>query len=565
MGYKYIDGIGKIVSDNINIVDIISRSVQLKKAGSNLKGLCPFHSEKTPSFVVSEERQMYHCFGCGASGGAIKFVMDYENLDFITAIELICDYSGIDLTNYLNQENNFTRKDGTKYIELNRNVAKKFYKNLMQNNEAKSYLDKRSISISTIKKFGLGYAMNSWQDIFDLYKDKNDIDFEKTGLFIKGKNGHYDRFRNRIIFPIFDLRMRVIAFGGRTIDKNEKIKYINSPETIIYKKGEHLYALHEAKNHKSNFLILVEGYMDVIALYERGIKNSIASLGTALTPNQAKKIKKYTSKVIIIYDSDEAGIKATKRAIPILYKEDLFVGVLTLPGGLDPDDYINNNSKEKFLELIDKNVKDGYEYLIDDIIKDKDLKNTLERREVLNDIIELLKKIDKKSILDIYLEKSSKILNISKENLLEDLGLDLKADIIETEKEFKKSKLSTFISILLKDNSFVHRVLNDKYSIYLSEKHKQLIEYLIKNNGYDNNTATDKFSLVELVYLNKCYNNEVSDNDIKNAEVFYNDTLINDLNLEIKKIINTQNITTQAIEKIERLQKVIMTLYDKRR
>ena len=339
-----------------DIVDIVGSYTALKKSGSSLVGLCPFHKEKTPSFHVSPDKQVYHCFGCSAGGNVIEFIKNIENLDFIDSVKFLADKAGINvtLTDFSAEDaRNFERKK--RVLEANVEAAR-FFRSTLFNEEgasALSYAKKRQLDDKTIATYGLGYAPSGWDG---LLKHLTSLGFERdilaeAGLVTVSERGKmYDRFRDRLMFPIIDIRGNVIGFGGR-IMSDEKPKYLNSNETIVFNKRNNLFSLNLAKKHSDRELILVEGYMDVISLYKSGIKNAVASLGTALTKEQARLMSRYADKVIICYDTDEAGIQATKRAMEVLDGTGLKVRVLELPDGKDPDDFIKNNGAAKFLEI----------------------------------------------------------------------------------------------------------------------------------------------------------------------------------------------------------------------
>ncbi len=555
MSYRYVDNIADIVLERVNIIDVISSSLDLKKTGSNYKGLCPFHSEKTPSFVVNEDRQFYHCFGCGKGGNSITFMMEYHNLDFINAIEMLAEMMGIDLTPYIKSSSSKNIIDTEPYYEINKWAAKIMFYEFDKSEKAVQYFKNRGISDKTRKRFGVGYARDSWDFLVGKVKNKNLI--EKSGLFVKGKKGYYDRFRDRIIFPIFDLRKRVIAFGARTIDPEENVKYINSPETPVYTKGSHLYALHEAKNSKENYIILVEGYMDVLSLFDEGITNVVAALGTALTIQQAKQIKKYTKKVVIIFDNDDAGIKATKRSIPILSGVGLSVGVVNLVEGLDPDEYVRKYSKDEFLNYISSNEKDGYEYLIDMISKDKNLDNMVDRKVFLEESMDIIRGIQDKTLRKLYLDKLSKMLKID----LDDSSVETSSSSKNNEKyNYKKEvELKLFISLLLSSNEFVEACLNSRYSKYLSENYKMLISYLIKNNGYSYESAIETFELNQVVYLDKCYKYKPTESDLKNSKYIFEDAVLDSIDTQIDFMTNNLS-DDYSLNKLKSLQKVKIEL-----
>ncbi|MFR7991313.1 MAG: DNA primase, partial [Anaerovoracaceae bacterium] len=339
------------LKNQVNIIDIVGRCVPLKRAGSNYKGVCPFHSEKTPSFVVSEQKQIFTCFGCGASGDVIEFVQRYYNLDFNEAIEKIAGEYGITL------EKNAYNDRREIYYKVNKMAAGFFYRAFTERaNKGYAYMKRRGISPAVLKKFGIGYADEQWDSLFR-YLQSQGVDKKiilELGLASESRGKCYDKFRDRVIFPIINTAGKVIGFGGRAIDGRDNPKYLNSPESRIFQKKNNLYGLNISRQSagKAGYIILVEGYMDVIALYQSGVENVAASLGTALTENQAKLIKRYTKDVVLSYDADGAGRAAALRGIEILKSEDCKVKVLHVDDGKDPDEYIKKNGKEAFLQLV---------------------------------------------------------------------------------------------------------------------------------------------------------------------------------------------------------------------
>ena len=315
------------LKNQVNIIDIVGRCVPLKRAGSNYKGVCPFHSEKTPSFVVSEQKQIFTCFGCGASGDVIEFVQRYYNLDFNEAIEKIAGEYGITL------EKNAYNDRREIYYKVNKMAAGFFYRAFTERaNKGYAYMKRRGISPAVLKKFGIGYADEQWDSLFR-YLQSQGVDKKiilELGLASESRGKCYDKFRDRVIFPIINTAGKVIGFGGRAIDSRDNPKYLNSPESRIFQKKNNLYGLNISRQSagKAGYIILVEGYMDVIALYQSGVENVAASLGTALTENQAKLIKRYTKDVVLSYDADGAGRAAALRGIEILKSEDCKVKVL---------------------------------------------------------------------------------------------------------------------------------------------------------------------------------------------------------------------------------------------
>jgi len=336
-----------------DIVDVVSGYVRLsKRSGANQFGLCPFHSEKTPSFSVNPERQIYHCFGCGKGGGVVNFIMEIENLSFPDAVEFLARRSGLEVPQESRDENRSRR---ARMLELNREAARWFYKQLTAPTGApgQQYVVKRGIT-GMVKPFGLGYAPDSWSGLLDAMRGKGYSQEEliAAGLARRGKNGGaYDYFRGRLMFPVIDVRGSVIGFSGRIIGDGEP-KYLNSPDTPVYSKSRSLFALNLAKKSKSGYILLAEGNIDVVSLHQAGFDSAVASLGTSLTTDQARLLARYTKEIVICYDSDGAGQKAAQRAITLLRPLDLSVRVLQIPGAKDPDEFIQNRGPQAFRELI---------------------------------------------------------------------------------------------------------------------------------------------------------------------------------------------------------------------
>lgn len=348
--------IQKIKEEN-DIVDIVSEVVTLKKTGKNYLGRCPFHNEKTPSFTVSSEKQIYKCFGCGEAGNVISFVMKTRNMAFPEAVKLLGEKVGIVVDDADSPgKSSATNEKFKRMYDINIQAARYFYTNLKRFKAPYEYLKGRGITDETIKKFGIGFSLDNWQGIRSYLKQRGFSEDEilELGLTTKNEKGNiYDRFRNRIIFPVFNVSGRVIGFGGRVLD-DSKPKYLNSPETPIFHKGTNLYGLNLAiKNNPARTVIMVEGYMDVISLSQQGVTNVVATLGTALTEGQCKLLKRYIDTVIVSFDSDVAGQNATIRGLEILQKSGFDLKILQIPSGKDPDEFIRSYGREKFLNLVD--------------------------------------------------------------------------------------------------------------------------------------------------------------------------------------------------------------------
>lgn len=344
-----------------DIVDVISGYVKLQRKGSSYFGLCPFHNEKSPSFSVSPSKQMYYCFGCGAGGNVFTFLMEYENFTFVEALRVLAERAGVELPQLEYSKEAKAQADlKATLLEVNKLAAKYYYYQLRREGgaTAMAYLKGRELSDETINQFGLGYSDKFSDDLYRYLKSKNYSDdiLRESGLFnVDERRGMYDKFWNRVIFPIMDVNNRVIGFGGRVMG-DAKPKYLNSPETKIFDKSRNLYGLNLARVSRKKNLIICEGYMDVIAMHQAGFNNAVASLGTALTSQQASLLKRYTDEVLIIYDSDEAGTKATLRAIPMLKTAGLSTKVINLRPYKDPDEFIKNLGKEAFQERLDHGV-----------------------------------------------------------------------------------------------------------------------------------------------------------------------------------------------------------------
>lgn len=408
--------LGDVINEHVNIIDIISGYVPLKRMGKNYKGLCPFHNEKTASFIVSEDKQLYHCFGCGAAGNSIGFIMAIENLDFLDAVELLSDRYNIDISQYRRKKYDPIARDHSKELqETTRQAAVFYFKNLKENQASNQYLLNRGLTEETIKTFGLGYALDSWDSLIKhCGSNKATLDkLDEAGLIIKRNDGsgYYDRFRNRIIFPIIDVKGKVIGFGGRVMDDSLP-KYLNSPETPIFNKSRTLYGLNIAKNHldKTKTVIVTEGYMDVIALHNHGINNVVATLGTALTKEHGRILDRYAEEIVVCYDSDEAGMKAAMRSIEVLSGIKAKVKILSLGEGMDPDEYIKAHGRERFLmKLFD--AQPAVIYRLEALMEDYDFISDDGQIEYSKKAIEVINTLesdlDKEKCLETLNKKSN--------------------------------------------------------------------------------------------------------------------------------------------------------------
>jgi DNA primase len=373
-----------------DIEDVISSYVSLKKKGSNSKGLCPFHNEKTPSFTVYNDTQSFYCFGCGIGGDVITFIKKIENLDYIDAVKLLAQRSGMQMPSENNNE--FFRKRN-RILEINRESARFFHDYLMSDNgkESLEFLLSKGITLNTIKKIGLGYAPDGWDILLKHLKSKGFGvgEMVDAGIVKKSKNNRYfDVFRNRFMIPIIDVKDNIVAFSGRVLD-NSCPKYLNSGETIVYKKANEVFALNLAKSNKEKSLVLCEGYMDVISMYQAGITNAIASCGMVLTSEQVKLISRYADEVIIAFDNDSAGKNATEKAINLFRQTDIKIKVPKLIGGKDPNEIINNLGKNNFKTIL-SNVTNDIEYKLIELKKQYDLNLAQDKIEYINEAIKIL-------------------------------------------------------------------------------------------------------------------------------------------------------------------------------
>ena len=419
------------LTERNDIVDVVSGYVRLgKKSGSNLFGLCPFHSEKTPSFSVSPDKQIYHCFGCGKGGGVINFIMEIENLSFPEAVEFLAKRAGMQMPQ---EENDRESKKRSRMLSLNRDAARFFYEQLSSppGEAARAYMAKRRIGGATAKNFGIGFAPDSWDSLEEAMREKGYSDFEMfdAGLVRKGKNGgFYDTFRNRLMFPVIDVRGNVIGFSGRILGDGEP-KYMNSPETLVFNKSRNLFALNLAKKSKSGYIILSEGNIDVVSLHQAGFDSAVASLGTSLTAEQARLISRYTNQVIIAYDKDGAGIKAAQRAIGILEKLDLKVKVLRLSGAKDPDEFIKLKGADAFRNLLEAS-ENQIDYRLRSVTDKYDLSVDEQKVEFLKDASDLVARLPGSVERQVYAMRVAAMVGIS-------------AEVVTKEVERRRKKLVT--------------------------------------------------------------------------------------------------------------------------
>lgn len=409
------------VRERNDIVDVISGYVKLSKKGSSYFGLCPFHNEKSPSFSVSPGKQMYYCFGCGAGGNVFTFLMEYENYTFPEAMKALAERAGVALPEReYSQEERQQQDLRTRLLELNKLAAKYFYYQLRseRGGQAMAYLKGRQLSDETIKSFGLGFANKYSNDLYQYMKSQRVSDelLRESGLMnVDEKRGMYDKFWNRVIFPIMDVNSRVIGFGGRVMGDG-KPKYLNSPETKIFDKSRNLYGLHVARTSRKKYILVCEGYMDVISLHQAGFKNAVASLGTALTTQHAALLKRYTNEVVLTYDSDEAGTRAALRAIPILKAAGLTAKVLHMQPYKDPDEFIKALGADKFQERID-GAENSFLFEISMLEREYDLRDPEGKTAFYNAVASRLVEFETEIERENYIEAVAAKYQVGFENL----------------------------------------------------------------------------------------------------------------------------------------------------
>lgn len=563
------------IKRNFDIVDFIGRYVPLKKSGRNFLGLCPFHSEKTPSFSVSPEKQIYHCFGCGAGGDLIRFLMDIDSLTFQEAVIYLANDAGVNVPQFKEHYSN-DPKDQLKSKMLQAyDLTSKLYHYLLLETEhgqsAMNYLLKRGFTRELIETFNIGYSPPSWDTLknFLLKRGFTQEILEQAGLIIKKDDGRtYDRFRNRVMFPISDKQGKVIAFGGRVLDDSLP-KYMNSPETLIFSKSKIIYNLDLAAKEirKKRQAILFEGYVDTISVWKAGIQNGIATLGTSLTDDQAKILKRYADEVLISYDSDQAGQQATYRAIDVLQKIGFQLKVVQIPQGLDPDDYISKFGSESFKQDILSSTITGTAFKLQFTRKDYNLKDHTELMKYLTNAIEVISDLHHAIEREHYLKSLSEEFQISYNSLKNDLNQ------IYLEKRKKKVKsrdnltvkwnnninngnhvgrLKTLypayynaeknlIYLMMKDREIAKKVQQDIGSEFHVEDFAVLAAYLYSFYGNGNNSDLNRFisSIEDQHYMKLAtqlamleINEDVSEHEL-------NDYIMQvkkyNLNLEIKK------------------------------
>ncbi|SHE85414.1 DNA primase [Caloramator proteoclasticus] len=585
MGRIPEDIINKIIEYN-DIVDVISEYVQLKKVGRNYVGVCPFHNDKGPSLSVSPDKQLFHCFGCGAAGNTIGFIMKIRNYDYKDALLYLAERAGIDVSFDGSKDKNKDLKE--KLYKINLEAARYFYNNLKSSKIALNYLYSRGIDNKIINRFGLGYSLNEWDALIKHLKNMgySEEEMSLAGLLVKSEKGIYDRFRNRIMFPIFDVKGRVIAFGGRVLD-DSKPKYLNTSETLVFEKGKNLYGLNYViKNKNLENIIVVEGYMDCIKLHQFGLNNVVASLGTALTTDHSKLLKRYTNNIYICYDSDAAGQAATLRGIEILESAGLNVKVIIVPSGKDPDEFVKNNGIDEFKKLI-KDALFITDYRILKAKEGKNIKNQFDKVKYVNEVVDVISKLKDEVLVQHYSEKLSEETgislnviidkvnknrtNITSKNNNSNIRNNIKGNIYNLIPANKKAE-AYILSILLNYPSFYEKVFTTiKPEEFLTEVYRELaLEVLTKipkGEEIDKNYFLNKYQEQEKIEdIARVFSYSIGTEDdiakllndsIKTVKRFSLEQKINNLKSQIKKceLENDIHKSVQLMQHLIELQK----------
>ena len=508
---RYSDEILDDVKSSNDIVDVISQYIGLKRSGRNYFGLCPFHNEKSPSFSVSPDKQIFHCFGCGVGGNVITFISKIEGIGFKESIEVLAERANIKLPSIDNSVDSKKEELKAKVYKVNNFTAEYYHKRLYEPSSkiAQDYVKKRQLNNETLQSYKIGFS-GKFDELYQALKKEgfNEEEILESGLVNKNENGKYiDRYRNRLMIPIFDERNRVIAFGGRVLD-DSKPKYINSPENIVYSKGRHLFGLNVAKKDHPKRLLIVEGYMDAISLHQRGITDVVASLGTALTTSQGWLLRRNCEQVILGFDSDGAGQTAIMRAMEVMQNMGCDMRVLQMTGAKDPDEYVIKYGAVRFNKLLDDAIS-LIEFKIKVLQKDLNLDNASDKIKFLNEIAKLISKIENTMEREIYIEKIAKAYNISKEAIYAEVNklqysnkksakvLEKERPVVSKIKKEKQNNVSeeitkrenTIIWILI--NSIdTYKTIKENISVedFKNEQNKEILKeiYNALENGNNN-------------------------------------------------------------------------------
>lgn len=587
---RYSEEIINEVRQANDIVDIISQYIHLKRSGRNFFGLCPFHNEKSPSFSVSPDKQIFHCFGCGVGGNVITFVSKIEGLNFIETIQMLAERANIQLPTLENNIDSQKEILKGKVYKVNEFTAEYYHQNLYkpQAKIAQEYVKKRQLSNETLKAFRIGFS-GKFDELYQELKKQGfgEQEILESGLVNKNERGQYiDRYRNRLMFPICDVRGRVIAFGGRVLD-NSKPKYINSPENIVYSKGRHLFGLNVAKKGDTKKLLIVEGYMDVISLHQRGITNVVAPLGTALTEQQGWLLRKSTEQIILSFDSDEAGLQAKLRALDILQNMGCDLRILQIEGAKDPDEYIIKYGNARFKNMVDKALS-VIEFKVKILQKDLNLDNTNDKIKFLNEISILISKIDNTIEREVYIEKIAKQYDISKEAIYAEVNkltykntnnekilekskpviLHKKIETKEIPQSIKKRE-NTIISILLTGELSVFEIIrqNIKPEDFKDETNAKIAKKLYEEFEKGNSNINGIINNLEQKEQNQITMIMADDYEIENLEKAIDDIMqiyekekLNDRKFEILELLDRTTDINEKNELEKELSNIIIML-----
>ncbi len=590
---RYSDDILDEIKTRNDIVDVISQYVTLKRKGRNFFGICPFHNEKSPSFSVSPDKQIFHCFGCGVGGNVFHFISKIENINFVESIQLLAERAHIELPKSSSVEDERIANLKAKVYQVNQEAAQFYHENLYKPSAkiAQEYIKKRKLDNNTLKSFLIGYAGDN-NELFNFLKSKGfgPEEMLASSLIGKTESGRfYDKFKHRLMFPIQDIRNKVIAFGGRVLD-DSKPKYINSPENIVYSKGRNLFGLNVAKSKQSGVLkriLIVEGYMDVISLHQRGITNVVASLGTALTDAQGRLLRKNSEQVILGYDADGAGQTAIVRGMEILKNMGVDIRVLQISGAKDPDEFVIKYGPEKFVKCMDNSIS-IVEYKVKNLVKNLNIENTSDKIKFLNETAKILAEVQNTMEREIYIDKISKTYDISKiaieaeinkkiyngkvsEKVLEKRSVTVapKDSVKIDEATNKREQMLIFVLINYCEKSY-ERIKNavDLNCIKI-EKNKEILNTLFEKGKENINAENviDLFSDEEMVnYISGilAYDFEIDDVDkaIEDIEKIYlKERKIARKNEIISMLDNKNSLQDSEVEKLEtELNNVIIEL-----
>ncbi len=582
---RYSDELIDEIKNSNDIVDVISQYVTLKRSGRNFFGLCPFHKEKSPSFSVSPDKQIFHCFGCGTGGNVIHFISKIENLNFKETLEVLAEKANIELPILESGEDSKKIELKAKVYEINKIAAEFYHQNLYKPTSkiAQEYIKKRKLDNNTLKAFLIGYSAN-FDELYTLLKEKgfNEEEILASSLVNKSENGKFiDRFRKRLMFPIQDVRGRIIAFGGRVLD-DSKPKYINSPENIVYSKGRHLFGLNVAKKYDTKKIIIVEGYMDAISLYQRGITNVVASLGTALTEAQGRLLRNSSQQVIIGYDADGAGQAATLRGLEILQNLGCDIRILQIEGAKDPDEFVVKYGPERFNKYVD-NAISLVEYNVKMLKNQLNLENTNDKIKFLNEIAKVISKVENSMEKEVYVDKISKTYGISKEAIYAEINKILYSNnksIQKLEKpivrvipkeDTKQEKISEvdlrrekmIIYLLLDPDLGAYKLIKDSIKVedFKSENNKEIVKKLyeeFEKGNIINSNVLDWFEKEETInYLSEILADDFEISDAKKCiqdilNIYAKEKIINEKN-EILKQLEQKDLTKDEVANLEAL------------